>query len=331
MRYRVFLPLVVLALGVARAPAAAADGTGTDPAAAAALFQEGRDAAKRGDYAAACPKLADSYRLDPAPGTLLNLADCNEHLGKLASAWQLFQQAAEHLTPTDSRMPVAKQRIAALETRLPRLTVALSPSAPPGTRVTRDAVELGGGSLNTALPVDPGEHVVVATAPDRADRRYTIKVGQGQTERIEVEPGDPVVRAPALKDKERDPDASPSLRPTGLGTVRTVGIVVGGVGIVGLGVAIGTGLMLPGKQSIIDAHCGPDNLCDKSGYDAAQAGKTLAAVNTVMWFVGGISTGIGAALIIVGGPGRDPDGKPRAALHVGPLPGGAVASFEGTF
>jgi hypothetical protein len=331
MRYRVFLPLVAVALSTAL-PAAA---DGTDPAAAAALFQEGRDAAKRGDYASACPKLADSYRLDPAPGTLLNLADCNEHLGKLASAWQLFQQAAEHLTPTDTRMPVAKQRIAALEARLPRLAVSLSADAPPGTKVTRDAVELGGGSLNTALPVDPGEHVVVATAPDREDRRYTVKVEQGKTERLVVEPGDPVVRSPAPKEKGQAPDVVAPQGPTGLGKVGTVGIVVGAVGLAGLGVAIGTGLMLPGKQSIVDAHCGSDNLCDKIGYEAATGGKTLAAVNTAMWFVGGIVTGVGVALVIVGGAGggsgRDADPKPRAALHVGPLPGGAGASFGGTF
>jgi hypothetical protein len=328
MRRRVFLPLVAIALS--NALPAAADGTGTDPAAAAALFQEGREAARRGDYAAACPKLADSYRLDPAPGTLLNLADCNEHLGKLASAWQLFQQAAEHLTPTDNRMPVAKQRIAALELRLPRLSVSLAPSAPPGAKVTRDAVELGSGSLNTALPVDPGEHVVIVSAPDREDRRYTVKVDQGKTERIVVEAGLPVVKLPEQKEKEPPKVALP-VRRTGLGMVRTVGLVVGSAGLVGLGFAIGTGLALPGKQSIVDDHCGADDLCDKVGYEAAQSGKTLAAVNTAMWFVGGIVTGVGAALIIVGGPGRDADAKPGVALHIGPLPGGAVASLGGTF
>lgn len=334
MRYRLFLPLMAIALTTALP--AAADGAGTDPAAAAALFQEGRDAVKRGDYAVACPKLADSYRLDPAPGTLLNLADCNEHLGKIASAWQLFQQAVEHLSPTDARLPVAKQRITALAAQLPRLAVTLAADAPPGTKVMRDAVELSGGSIDTALPVDPGEHLVVVTAPSREERRYTVKVDQGKTERLMVEPGAPVQKAPEAKEQKQAPEAPQPLPPKGLGTVRTVGLVVGGVGLASIGVAIATGLILPGKKSVVDAHCGADSLCDKTGYEAAQSGQTLSAVNTAMWFVGGIVSGVGVALILVGGPSRggtaarEAGEAPRAALRFSPLPGGAAASLGGS-
>src|SRR5262249_26584812 len=90
--------VLVHAPGVARA-------SGNDPAAAEALFREGRAAAQKGDWETACPKLRESQRLDPAAGTLLNLADCEEHRGKVATAWQLYRQVVESLPETDERVP----------------------------------------------------------------------------------------------------------------------------------------------------------------------------------------------------------------------------------
>ena len=58
-----------------------------DPAAAQALFDQGRDLMRQNKHAEACPKLAESNRLDPAIGTLFHLADCYEQSGRVASAW----------------------------------------------------------------------------------------------------------------------------------------------------------------------------------------------------------------------------------------------------
>ena len=111
--------------------------------------------------------------------------------------------------------------------------------------------------------------------------------------------------------------------------MRTAGFVVGGVGLAGIAGAITTGLVLPGKQSIIDANCGADFRCNKEGFDAVQSGKTLAAANTTLWFVGGILTGVGAVLVVFGGNGGD--SKPGTALKIQPIPGGAGASLAGKF
>src|ERR1700733_5702276 len=61
---------------------------------AEALFEEGRKLVADGNFADACPKFADSQRLDPSPATLLNLASCYEKQGRSASAWVTYREAA---------------------------------------------------------------------------------------------------------------------------------------------------------------------------------------------------------------------------------------------
>src|SRR6266851_1461448 len=90
-----------------------------DPAAAEALFRAGRAAADKGDYVTACPKFEESNRLDPEVGTVFNLADCDEHLGKIASAWQLFKEVEQRLSASDERASIASSRAASLEPKLP--------------------------------------------------------------------------------------------------------------------------------------------------------------------------------------------------------------------
>jgi hypothetical protein len=150
---------------------------------------------------------------------------------------------------------------------------------------------------------------------------------EGQTQSVEVEPGAPVAKqAPAsARATSRATDAPPP-QGGGLGTMRIAGLAVAGAGVVGLGVAVATGLILPGKKSTVDAHCDANKQCDAEGYDAAQAGQTLSTINTVAWIAGGLATGVGATLFLLGD-----DDEPDAALTVGPWPGGAGASLRARF
>src|SRR5439155_15265716 len=97
--------------GVLHAAVARAD---AEPAAVAqALFEQARQDMKHGDYRAACPKLVESERIDPANGTLFNLMLCEEQLGKIASAWLHAKELLDRLPLRDDRRPIAQQRLAA--------------------------------------------------------------------------------------------------------------------------------------------------------------------------------------------------------------------------
>ena len=109
--------LVLAALVMARAEDAYAD----DTPIAESLFQQGLGAMERGDYGRACGLLAESQRLDPGGGTLLNLALCHERAGKIATAWARYHDALgiARRDAREDRITFAAEHIKLLEPRLP--------------------------------------------------------------------------------------------------------------------------------------------------------------------------------------------------------------------
>ena len=106
-----------------------------DPAAAEALFQQGRALLERGELAAACAKFESSQVNEPSGGTLLNLADCRARQGKTATAWAHFV-AAERLAGLQGRpeqAAEARRRGSEIEPTLSTLTLHAA-GAPPASR-----------------------------------------------------------------------------------------------------------------------------------------------------------------------------------------------------
>lgn len=287
---------VLLASALAQAQSAAS---------AEVLFREGREAADAGDYRTACEKFHESHRLDPAPGTMLNIADCEEKQGHLATAWTFYRAVLQKLPPSDERSAVAKARAQALEPRLPRLTVRLAPNAPADSRVLRDGIELKGASLDTALPVDPGKHLIEVSAPGHAPRVYEFSLDEGEKRTRVVEPGKRL-------DGSSGGDVSAD---TGSGSgKRTLGFVLGGIGVAGLAVGAVTGVMVLDKKSTVDENCDSSKRCNAEGADAAESGKTLGTVSGVSFVIGGVALAAGTWLVL----SSDGNERPQTALGVGP-------------
>jgi hypothetical protein len=279
--------LIVCALGVS--PSAASAQEARDPAAAEMLFRQGRAATEAKDYALACAKFRESQRLDPAVGTLFNIANCEEQLGHVATAWTLFREVSQRLPSDDERSAIAERRAAALEPRLPRLTVHVEAHLP-GTRVLRDGVLLGDASLDTPLPIDPGEHSIVVELPGHDDARYALRLAESESRAVAVAPGSSR-REPIARESAKPTSAE---RPTG---APAAAYVFGTLGVAGLVAGTISGVLVLDKKSTVDDEC-IGKACSERGASAARAGKTLGVITTASLAVGVLGLGTGLYLFV---------------------------------
>jgi hypothetical protein len=274
---------VVLSVLVATTTATTARAQGQNPSRAEMLFRSAREAMARGDFAAGCSRFAESQRLDPAPGTLLNVAQCEEKEGKLATSFAHLTEVLEALPKDDFRIPYAQQRIASLEPRLPKITVTLA-SESAGAHVFRDGVELHDESFGIALPVDPGKHVLIVRAAGHVDAREEITIGEGQKLSLVLHPGS-VARTEAKEYRE----------PGGARRALTIGaFAVGGAGVVTGAV---TGLLFANAASTYRNQCDATG-CSADGLSAASRAKTFNIVSPVAFGVGAIGIGTGTYLLL---------------------------------
>lgn len=189
-----WLLVIALLFDVARAqPADEAD----------RLFQEGRALAEAGDHAAACARFADSYKLDPAVGTKLNLGDCHEHLGKLEEALALFEEAAGELDVQGEAKRAAYARERARAVRAKFVVVIVKPAEP--TRAGL-AIQIAGKTVAAApeirAVVEPGSIPIVASVPGEPPFSTTLTATGGASLTVEIPRfGAP---APRVETQQRD-------------------------------------------------------------------------------------------------------------------------------
>ncbi len=309
--------VAALAFTVATLPRleARADNRQSAAAAAEALFQEGRALLMAGDTAQACPKLEESQRLDPASGTLLALALCQEQQGKLASAWAAFAEVEgrSRLDGRADRERTAHEHGAALKPRLSTLTLELagSAAATPGLAITVDGVAIGRGAWSVAIPVDGGPHVLEATATGRTGWRTTASVApEGDHVLVDIPalamaPG-PAPRAPA-------PPPEPPRH-----AAKIAALALGGAGAVAL--VAGAILIVQAKHDYdaAEAQC-TNHVCPSGPYESAQSARRRGDWATALAIGGGVLVAAGAVLWLWPARRREP-----AGLALGLRPGGLM-------
>lgn len=301
------------------APSVAFAQTATDKQLAQSLFDEARTLVQKRDLGRACPMFAESQRLDPGGGTLLNLAVCHEQEGKVATAWQELNHALS-VAMRDGRKDreqTAREHLEAVTPRLPKLTLVPPAEAVVGLHVEVDGASLGAAALGVPVPLDPGRHRANAGAPGRTPWAWEGALAEG--ERLEL-------LLPALAVAQPDQvSVVPAPLPTAIvvekKTLSTASYVAGGVAVGALIGAAVTGLVALERQSTYKHLCATDrNYCpDPAGKDAASSARTFAWISTAA-----LATGIGAAVIAVILPRKNV--PPPVAVV--PLGQGLVVTFS---
>ncbi|MBX3222008.1 MAG: hypothetical protein KF795_15935 [Labilithrix sp.] len=253
---------------------------------AQSLFDEARQLMDRGKYADACPKLAESQRLDPGGGTLLNLAICHEKEGRFGSAHLEMKAAASQAVKEGrkDREKLANERLAALASRVPRLAVHVDREEP-DLEVKVDGTLLRKPAWDLLTVVDPGEHVVEASAPNKAPFRQTITLAEGEQRTVHVpalQVGDGRSTASAAPGTSTPGGARPETRtnPLFVASIAT--------GVTGFVVGIPAGYVWT-MTTLLKSTCRPEResvFCPSDGartawFTAAVVGLSVGVLGTI--------------------------------------------------
>lgn len=319
----------VLALVLSTAAPSRAADNDTSAAAAESLFQEARKLAEAKRYSEACPKFAASQKLAPAIGTLLNLADCYEKNNQLASAWARFHEAialAQRLGRAN-REQTARERAEKLEPRLIKLSISTRSSA---VEVKLDGIVVDRGALGTPIPVDAGKHTIEASAKGKKPFLKTIDVNdKAKSPSVEI----PVLEdeytgaaavapkgpAPNPESKELPFTPPPKEGPKSSWSGRkTLGIIVGSLGAVGLGVGTYYGIKARSSWKEAQTYCSVDYECEEAGVDLAARAKRFGNYGTIGFAAGGVLLVGGVVLFITAPSPKKTAGTGLTRIGVGP-------------
>ena len=285
-------------LSVARAQSAEAE----------ALFRDGRTLIKAGKLAAGCDRLAASERLESSVGTLLNLGDCREKLGKLATAWAVFRKAeamAKRAGGDERRQAEAARRAAALEPRLSNLVIEVG-HVVDGLVVRKDGEVVDDATWNTALPIDPGSYTIAAAAPGYAPWQLSIVVSAGERRKVISVPALErvvIVAPPAAEPQPRARLVAVPDRPTWTAMRKVSAVLaVAGAGAVGTGVYFG--LHARSLDDRANQRCPGAACSDPEALRLNSQAHTSATRANVLYIAGGATLATAAVLWFVGAPGE---------------------------
>jgi hypothetical protein len=223
--------------------------------------------------------------------------------------WSSARDRARHDEKPQSRAR-AETRLASVQKRIAHLTLQLGAGAS-GAQVLCDGAPLDPASLASALPMNPGDHVIVVKLAGHDDAKYAVKLLDSDSQTLLIAPG-PALTAEPSAAPPSPPAAAPVVAPkvappaqprvqaekTWWTGERTAGLVLGSIGLA----AVGTGTAV----------------CISANRDA----KAHSFSSNGRFALGGISIASGSVLLVSGlvllAGGSSDEASQHARLTVSP-------------
>ncbi len=324
MRSR-FSPLVLAlalssfgAVGVLTAAPAHAQ-SDADRATARQLGGEGQEALDKKDFKTAEDRFRRADQLFHAPTLALGLARAYAANGKYVEAQETYNRIVREGVPAgapaafQNAVESARTEMASVSPKIGAVVITVTGADNP--KVTVDEQPFPNAALGVKRAANPGVHVIRASADGykTADARVTVTEAGTATANLTLEkdlnaavaalpPTGPAAGtvpsngtgtgtgpAPAS-------NLSPPPEPSGGGSsVKTIGLVLMGVGGAGLVVGGITGVMAMGKHSDLEKEC-PGGKCTSLRQSDVDSYKSLGTISTIGFIAGGVLAAGGAVL-----------------------------------
>ena len=299
---------------------------------AESLFQQALEDMRAADFVSACPKLEKSHDLEAKSGTLISLAFCHEKLGRTATAWRNYRDAAT-LAAQEGRDDYVTKANGLAAQLVPRLAnVRVRAPAIEGLTVAIDGEVVAPEDRRGDIHVDPGRNTVVAEAPGRRTWTTTIDVGTEERKTVEVPDLEKILSSAPLAPPAPTITPTPTANDAGPSAGAIAGYTLIGVGGAASIAGLVLGGLVLGKKSTVEEQCDQDTReCTPNGLEARDAGATLSTASTAT-LIGGLAlAGTGVTLVLLTGDDEDPSPLTGATISLRPLPGGGTLEMGGRF
>lgn len=304
------------------------------------LLDEAKQLREAGKISAACPLLDRSYELDATDGVLFARADCRDNERKIAAAVSLYEaylRSYSRMTGTTktnhaSRAAIAEGRIKELTPLVPMVKFVWAEKPPEDTLIKVDGVEYRASTLESKLPLEPGEHEIVVLLPGEKERRRTVKLAEGGSTLVDLTPLPP-------QDPNKIENGGPGhvphfggprreTKPKGVDPLKVGGFVGLGLGVAGIVVGSVLGVKTIDAKKEVDQRCNAQHQCDPQGLATVEQMQSAGNTSTAAFIAGGVLAGVGATLLVVAFKNPAPN-TAQIRLHMGTT--GAQLGIEGTF
>jgi hypothetical protein len=240
----------------------------------------------------------------PESGPNVALGECYERSGRFASAWSVYgdvarlaKNAADEATENDARAHAE-----AVAPRVPHLVIVVSHDPEARLRITRNGATVTRTLWGTPVPVDAGEHVIVASATGHTPWDTHVAISEGERMVVEVPRLPEIAPASAPVSESAGPAATPAepaaKRPDRPRAARGAAIILGAGGALALVTGAAFGIASIAEYDSSSSYCRGDNLCQARGVDlrddairhgnvatvAFVAAAVLGAAATTVWF-----------------------------------------------